>query len=135
MFAGAKHSMNAVEAVDGRATGSRVALVAGVRRVAEVIATRALQQVAAGRGHITKLRRGTGQQRLGKHGVLLLNGGVVSQIAVADHGPDPEPACRHFFDFVERERVDVDQRSGPLYVEFHQVDQRGAAGYEFRMGR
>ena len=55
VFAGAEDGQRAIEAVDGRAPCSRFAFVARHRRVAEVHAPSALEQVAGGRRHITKL--------------------------------------------------------------------------------
>ena len=54
-----------VEAVERRAAGARLALVAGATApVAEIGAAGPLQQVAADRRHVADLRRGAGEQRL-----------------------------------------------------------------------
>src|SRR6476646_9020073 len=49
--------VHAVETAKGWATRTRDALVAGLRRVVEIGAPRALQKIAAGRGLVAKLRR------------------------------------------------------------------------------
>src|SRR5262249_4115814 len=56
----------AVVAVQRRAAGARVALVAGRRAVAKVRATRPLEEGPADGGHGAQLPRGAGQERLGE---------------------------------------------------------------------
>ena len=72
VLAGAEDRVDAVDAAD--APGSRVpglALVAGRGGVVEVVAARALQQVAAVGRHVAQLRRGAGQDRPGEQRVAL----------------------------------------------------------------
>src|SRR6266478_699156 len=59
-----EHGVHPIEAFERRATRFGHALVAGLRRVIEVGATRALQQVAAGRGLVAKLGRRAGENSL-----------------------------------------------------------------------
>ncbi len=58
-------------ALDGGAAGAGDALVAGGEGgVHEVVAAGALQEVAAGGGHVAQLRGGSGEQRLREQRVL-----------------------------------------------------------------
>ena len=77
VLAGAEDGERAVVAVDCGAAGAGFALVAGVGGVAEIDAAGALQQIAAGGGHVAKLRRCAGEQSLREHRVVALHGGVV----------------------------------------------------------
>ena len=101
-LAPAEDRIHAVEAVESAAAGARLALVAGGRRVVEIEATRPLQQVAAGRGHVAELRRGAGedgarQQRIARPDPL-----VIGEVAVRHERPDAQAASLGFFDFGER---------------------------------
>ena len=70
-----------------RSSPTRVRACCRAWRVAEVNAPRALQQVAAGGGHVTQLRRSARQQCLRKHGIIALYQRMMRQIGVADQSP------------------------------------------------
>jgi len=129
-LAGAEDGQRAVVAFDGRATRARLALVAGHGVVAEVHAAGALQEVAAGGGHVAQLRRGAGEQRLRQHPVAARDGRMVGEVGVANQRADLQAAVGELLHLVERKPVDVDDQLGALDVELHEVEQGGAAGDE-----
>ena len=100
VFACAENRVNAMKAIDGRTTGTGLALVARVCSVAKVVTTGSLQQIAAGCSHVPKLRRGTRKQSLGKNGVVLLDCRIMGEIAIADHGADLQPTFGRRLDLV-----------------------------------
>src|SRR5580698_4012980 len=53
---------------------------------------------------------------------------MMGQIGVADHGADAKTAVGELLDGVEADVVDVDESGGALNIEFHEVEQSGAAG-------
>jgi hypothetical protein len=127
-FAGPEHRMDAVIAVEGRAAGSGFALVAGGRRVAEVVTAGPLQQVSPGCRHIADLRRCAGEDRPREQRITRPDQLVVRHVAVADHRADAHAAVGERLDAGQRQRIDVDEDGRPLDVELHQVDERRAAG-------
>ena len=54
----------------------------------------------------------------------------MGNIRVTGEGSDNQTACWAGFDVIERKTVDVDDLAGAFDVELHQVDERGAPGYE-----
>src|SRR5262245_53530054 len=65
-IAGSEHGMRAIETVECRAAGARIALVAlGIGDVAKVRTTGALQDIAPERRHVADLRACRKPQRLG----------------------------------------------------------------------
>jgi len=54
----------------------------------------------------------------------------MGEVGVADKGADAKTAVGQFLDGVEADTVDVDEPGGALDVEFHQIEQSGAAGDE-----
>src|SRR5438270_8189837 len=60
-----------IKAIDRAATGARLALVTRHRGVAEIHATRPLQQVAGSRCHVANLHGCSAQDRFGKDTVVL----------------------------------------------------------------
>ena len=103
LAAGPQNGMDAVVAVHRRAARPRLALVAGRRRVPEVVAARPLQDIPAGRRHVAELGDGPLQNRLGQHRVVLDDGGVVRQVRVGDQRADPQAAVRHRLDLGQRQ--------------------------------
>src|SRR5690606_21499292 len=59
--------------------------------------------------------------------------GVASQIGVAHQGPNARPPVGELFHLVQRQAVDVDDLSGCLDIQLHQVHQRGAPCYKTRL--
>src|SRR5438270_6022859 len=89
LLACAEDSVDTVEAFDGGTSAAGCALVAcGEGGVHEVVAAGALEEIAAGGGHVAKLRGGSAQESLGEEGVAGANGLVVGEVAVADSGSD-----------------------------------------------
>ena len=128
--AGAKDRVNAVDATNGRAAAAGLALVAGRRRVIEIGAARALQEIAAGGCHVAQLLRrsckdGTSQQR-----IALLDQRVPGQVRVRYQSADEQAAAGSFLDGFQRQPRNVDQPGGALDVLLHQVDQVGATSDE-----
>ena len=97
-LAGAEDRVDAVEAVDRRAAAAGLALVAGRRRVVEVGAARALQQVAAGRRHVAQLLRGARQDRARQQRIALLDQRVVGEVGVRHERADAQAAVGGFLD-------------------------------------
>ncbi len=86
--------MVAVEALDGGTAAARSALVArGKGGVHEVVAAGALEQVAAGGGHVAELWGGSAEKGLREERIVGADDFVVGEIAVADSGSD-EWCCR-----------------------------------------
>src|SRR5690606_31043907 len=91
--AGSQNRVDTVEALPRRAAGTRLALVARRAGVVEVVAARALQQVAARTGHVAQLWRGAGQDGLGQQRVTLFYQRVPGQIGVAYQRSDHQAAA------------------------------------------
>ena len=130
LIACAEDGVDAVEAFDGGTAAARVALVAGGEGgVHEVVAAGALEEVAAGGGHVAKLRGGSAEEGLREERVVGADGLVVGEVAVADSGAD-EGGVAGGGDLGEVEVGDVDEGGGVLDVVPHQVDEVGAAAEE-----
>ena len=125
--------VDAVVAVHRRAAGARSALVARVHRVAEVVAARALQQVATRGRHVSQLRRSACEDRLRKHPISRLDPRIVCQIAVPNQRADSDRPVRLILDLVQRQPVDVHECRRDLHVQLHQIKQRGSSGHECRV--
>ena len=121
-----------VEAADGGTAAAWLAFVAGRRRIIEIGAAGALQQVAAGRRHIAQLLRGAGQDGARQQRVARFELWVIGEIGIRHERADAQAASGSLLDLVERQARDVDQPGRALDVLFHQVDQIGAACDEFR---
>src|ERR1700676_550909 len=126
--------MDPIEAVNGGAPGTRLALVAGVRRSAEVITAGSLHEVATGGRHVAQLRRRAREECLREQREMLGYRIVMGKVAVADHGADAQSSVRQSLNVVEWQVVNVHQCRGQHHIELHQIDQRGAAGDERRSG-
>jgi hypothetical protein len=122
------------EAVDRGAAAAWIAFVAWRRDVVEVSAARALQEIAADRGHVAQLLRGAGKQRARQHRIALLDQRVISEIGIGHERADAEPAGCSWLDLVQGKLRDIDQLRWPLDIHLHQVHQIGSAGDEFRAG-
>jgi len=128
VFAGTENRVDAIAPVTRTATGARLALVAGRGGVVEVVATGALQQVAAGAGHVAQLRRCPGKNRLAQQRIALFDLRVPGQVGVANQRTDAQAALGGLLDLAQRQAVDVDELAGLQHILFHQVEQVGAAG-------
>ena len=128
--------MHTVNSFQRGAARSGIALIAvAVADVAEISASRALQNVSAEGGHVSKLLAGGEPERVGDHRIVVLNLGVGRDIRHSRQRAQPQIAA------VEidrgpcaRERIDVDHGAWPHHVELHQIDQRGAAGKRLDFG-
>jgi hypothetical protein len=127
----AKYCVHAVMPVGSGAAGAHLAFIAGRCRVVEVMAARALQEVATGRRHVAQLLRGAGHDRACKDQIAVLDQWVIGEIGVAHQGADAQTAVRSAFDLVQRQPVNVDHLCGAFDIHLHQVDKIGAAGDEF----
>src|SRR5437588_7008110 len=78
----AKNRVDSVETVDGGTAGAGLSLVAGERSVIKVVATRSLQKISGGGGHVAQLRACAGEQCLREHGKSLHHAMIVGEIAV-----------------------------------------------------
>ena len=94
LVAGAEEGVHAVEAVDGRAAGAGLALVAGIGGVAEIGAAGALHEVAGGGGHVAELRGSAGEQGGGEDGVAFLHEGVIGEISCCSSCKRRYAGCR-----------------------------------------
>ena len=91
-----------------RTARARVALVARLRHIVEVVATRPLQQVAAGGGLVPQLRACPRQQRPAEDPVALPHTLVRRQIAIPHHRADAQASFRGIFDLIQRKSIDID---------------------------
>ncbi len=132
VLAGSEDGMDSVHTVDRRTTGSRRTLVARRRRIVEVVAAGALQEVAAHTGRVAELRRSAGQDRTREQRITLLDPDVVRDLRVGRQRPEAEPTVLALLDRAKREMRDVDQPARAGDVLLHEVDEVGAAGDELR---
>ena len=100
-------AVHAVVAFERAAPAAGFALVArGERRVVEIIAARALEQVAAGRRQVAKLRRRARQDRLTQHRVTLPDQRVFGHVGVARERAEAHAlAVGQFLDLRERQAL------------------------------
>ena len=129
-----------VLAAAGVTARTGIALIAGTCDVVEVGAARPLQEIAADRGGVAKLRRRSGQQRLGDRRKASGESPVVSEVGIADQRSDPHAAVGKVLDLVEVGKMaDVDKPARAGNAALHQVQEVGAGGQiggaRFRRGR
>src|SRR5581483_5925459 len=121
LTARAENRVNAVASLFCRATAPRHALVAlAIARIVEVIAARALQEVAAHRGHIPQLLRSSRENGLREHRITGPDEFMVSRIRVACERTDANAAFM-FLNTSERQAIDVHQMSRTLDAHLHQI--------------
>ena len=105
-----------------RAAGARLALVAGgPARIAEIIAARPLQHIAAQRRHVADLRAGGQLQRLGDDGIVALHqpdGRAASAMRTKRAQMQAIARPTSIAPKLRREIVDVDQPSGRMTSSF-----------------
>ena len=128
--------MGAIKAFHRRAAGSGIALVAGVvADVTEIGAARALQDIAAQRRHVTKLRTRGKFQRIRHHGIIFLDFRVGGDVRHPSHGAKAQvSAVKADRRPRRRKRIDIHDCLRPHHIQLHQVDQRGAAGERLGLG-
>ena len=119
----------AVLPVDRRASRARLALVARHGGVAEVHASRALEQVPTRCRNVAELGRRAREKRFRQHAIVAYDRRIVRQCRVAYERADSQPSLLHALDRVQSQLVDVDEVRRSLDAEFHQVDERRAAGH------
>jgi hypothetical protein len=127
MAAGAENGVPGIEPLDCGATGVRGPLIARRIEHPEIGAADALEQVAADRGHVAQLRRGTLDQAFGNERLQALDIGMRRDVGHARERADHQIGAIDA-DFGKRERVDVDQVLRLLHLVPHEIDQRRAAG-------
>ena len=132
--------MKPVVAAAGVAARTGIALIAGACDVVEIGAARPLQEIAADRRGVAKLRGRSGQQRLGDRRKAPGEIAVVREVGVADQRADPHAAVGKVLDAVEAGKVaDVDEAARAGDAALHQVEKVGAGGQiggaRFRSGR
>ena len=98
LVAGAEDGVPAVEAIQGRAAAAGIALIARRRRIAEIAAPHPLAQVAAHRGHVPQLRRGSQQQRLRDDREPLHHAGRLGDVAHPRQRADAKAAVGQVLD-------------------------------------
>ena len=132
--------MKPVLAAAGVTARTGIALIAGTCDVIEVSAARPLQEIAADRGGVAKLRGRSGQQRLGDRRKASGKTPIVREVGVADQRADPDAAVGKVLDTIEvRKMADVDQPVRAADAALHQVQKVGPSGQiggaRFRRGR
>ena len=125
--------MNAIQAFARAAARSRLALIARHRRVVEVLAARALHQVAAVSGHVAKLPRGTREDGLRQERIVLAYERVVGCVCVLRQRADSDAAVLSGFDVGKIQARQVNQFVRTLDVFFHQIENVGPTGQELRI--
>src|ERR1700761_1162583 len=88
--AGAEDRMDPVDTSDRTAARSGRPFVAGRRSIIKIVTARTLEEVAAGRGGVPKLRRRAGEDGTGKKRVAFDDLRMPGQVAVADQRADPQ---------------------------------------------
>ena len=109
-----------------------VAFVARRRRIVEISAARALQEVAARGGHVAQLLRGARPDGACEHRIALFDRRVIGEIGVAHERADAQAAAGRVFNLLQRQPRDIDQLRRTFDLHLHQIDQIGAAGDELR---
>ena len=124
-----QYGVKPVLAAAGVTARTGIALIAGTGDVVEVSATRSLQEIAADRGGVAKLRGRSGQKRLGDRRKAPGKIPVVSKVGVADQRADPHAAVGKVLDAVEAGKMaDVDKPARTDDAALHQVQEVGAGG-------
>ena len=109
--------------------------IAGAGDIVEILAARALQDIAAGRRGVAQLCGSPRQQRFGDARKGLREARLVGQVAVSHQRADTDAAVVAPFDRIEAiEMGDVDDPIRTDDVAFHEIEQVGAAGEVSRTG-
>src|SRR4029077_4405846 len=94
-----------VLAASGITARTGIALIAGTCDIVKIRAARPLQQIAADRRGIAKLRRRSGQKRLGDRRKASGKSLLVSEVSIADKSSDPHAAAGKVVDAVKARKV------------------------------
>jgi hypothetical protein len=111
------------------ATRTGMPLIAvAVTDITEIAASRALQNIAAERCHVSQLRTSGELERVGDQRIAVLDLWMRSDVGHARQRAQTQIAiieinCRPLL----RQRIDVNQKAWTHHIELHQIDQRGAA--------
>ena len=132
LVAPAEDGVNSIEPFERPAARPRFPLVARHRRVVEVLAPRALQEVPAVGGHVAELSGRASDDRLREKRVVLAYERVVGGVRVPRQGADRDAATRHL-DVGQLQAGKVHQLVGAFDVLLHQIEEVGAAGQEVRL--
>ena len=96
--------------------------------------TRALQKVAADRREITKLPRGTLEERGREQRIALSYERIGGQFGIAERGAEEQSAIARLLDGAAAgQPPDVDEQSGSFDAEAHEVDEIRAAAEKATM--
>ena len=117
------------DTVDGAATRSRLALVAGLIDIGEIITARALTQITAGRGAVTQLLGCTSQNSAGKDRIVRADPVIIGGRGIGRQRADAQAAVSGFLYLGHAEAIDVDQSFGRFDLELHQVEEVRPSGY------
>src|SRR5205807_1867992 len=80
----AQNSVNTIKAVYGAATAAWISFVAMRKRwVIKIVATRALQKIAANCRHVAQLRTGSGKQSLAQNRITRFNQRMLGDVGIA----------------------------------------------------
>ncbi len=132
-LARAEDCVHAVEPVDGGAAAAGLTFIAGRGDVVEIVAARALQEIAARRSHVAQLLRGAGEDSAREQRIALRHQEVIGEVGIGHERADAQAAVARLFDRLERQARDVDEPRRTLDLLLHEIDQVGAAGDEFRL--
>ena len=112
--------------VDRTAARTRLALVAGLVDIGEIIAPRALAQIARRGRLIAQLLRRSGEDGLGKHRIVGANPRMVGRRSIGCLSADAQTVTL-VSNLIHRERVYIDQRIGRFDLQLHKIEQIGPA--------
>ena len=125
---GAEDREVAVLSFARRAPAARHALVARLADVLEVVAARALQEVAADRREVAKLPRGSLEERGREQRIALAHERIGGQLGIAERRAEEQSALARLLDGAAAgQPPDVDEQSGRLDAEAHEIDEIRAA--------
>ena len=123
-----QHGVQLCDSVQRAAAAARLALVAGLVDIHEVVAARALAQVAAGRRLVAQLLGRPGEDRAGQDGVVGAHAGVDCSGGIGGQRADAQAAAIGVRNLAEAHAVDVRQLARRFHLQLHQVEQVRAAG-------
>lgn len=90
-----------------------------------------MQQIAGSCRLVAELPGGARDNRPGQHAVIPADPRIGGKIGVADKRANAQAALVGWLNPIEADVVDVDKMRGRFDLEFHQIQQIGAASDEF----
>ena len=128
LIARAENRVKLRNAVDRSAAAARFALVAGLVDIGEVVAPCPLTQVAAIRRFVAQLLGRAGEDCARQNGIVGAHAWMDRGFGIGRQRPDGESAIVGIFDFGETDAIDVGELARRLDLQFHQIEEVGAAG-------